>query len=256
MSARRPSLTDEIASKVRNLRTARRLTQAELADRIGSSQSRLSEIERGQGSFTAEQFLTILQLFNVPASHFAPARDTAAELQNALARAGAGHLYESSAAIPDDKVEDASGLVSEVLTNVRSPRHVTALAPVLVKNIHRISLHKVLRELLDVGLERRLGWLVDNTLEAVKGERVERLPRDAALLYKRAEVVLGAFLVGLEGRAWNTTDADILDPDIVTVKTLKEVQSTASTISQRWGIVTTLRPEDFVAALKASHGAV
>ena len=50
----------------------------------------MSEIERGDGSFTAEQFLAILKLFNVPASHFTsstPQPDSS--LQNALARLGA-----------------------------------------------------------------------------------------------------------------------------------------------------------------------
>ena len=55
-----------IASKVRDLRKARRWTQAELSKRLHLSQNRLSEIERGAGSFTAEQLLVILKLFNVP----------------------------------------------------------------------------------------------------------------------------------------------------------------------------------------------
>ena len=61
----------KIARKVKTLREEKRWTQAELSGRLGLSQSRLSEIERGQGSFTAEQFLTILKLFNVPVTHFA-----------------------------------------------------------------------------------------------------------------------------------------------------------------------------------------
>ena len=55
----------DIARKVHDLRRGRRWTQAELARRLDLSQSRLSEVERGDGSFTAEQFLTILRLFNV-----------------------------------------------------------------------------------------------------------------------------------------------------------------------------------------------
>jgi len=42
-----------------------------LAGQLGLEQSRLSEIERGDVSFTAEQFVAILKLFNVPPSHFA-----------------------------------------------------------------------------------------------------------------------------------------------------------------------------------------
>ena len=46
-----------ISNKVRTLREGRHWTQAELAKRLGISQGWLSTIERGQGSFTAEQFL-------------------------------------------------------------------------------------------------------------------------------------------------------------------------------------------------------
>src|SRR5262249_18893316 len=84
-----------IAREVKRLREDRRWTQAELSKRLGLSQSRLSEIERGQGSFTAEQFLTILKLFNVSVTRFASARKPSTELQNALARLGADHLQES-----------------------------------------------------------------------------------------------------------------------------------------------------------------
>src|ERR1035438_2790437 len=79
-----------IARKVQDLRRARHWTQAELARLLHLSQSRLSEIEGGDGSFTAEQFLTILRLFNVAASEFVHEHaDPTAELQNALARLGA-----------------------------------------------------------------------------------------------------------------------------------------------------------------------
>src|SRR5262245_3590350 len=75
-----------IAGRVRALRKDRRWTQAELAEHLHLSQNRLSEIERGGGSFTAEQFLAILKLFNIPVTHFAAARRRDMELQNALAR--------------------------------------------------------------------------------------------------------------------------------------------------------------------------
>jgi transcriptional regulator with XRE-family HTH domain len=70
MSIKRNKTKERIARKVRELRKQRRWTQAELARRLGLSQSRLSEIERGAGSFSAEQFLTILSLFNVYSTRF------------------------------------------------------------------------------------------------------------------------------------------------------------------------------------------
>src|SRR5580658_8833730 len=88
----------EVAKNARELRKERRWTQAELAKRLDLSQARLSEIEGGDGSFTAEQFLLLLKLFNVGASRFAPGagaspgHDREAQIQNALARLGALHL--------------------------------------------------------------------------------------------------------------------------------------------------------------------
>ncbi len=56
----------KIVARVRELRLERRWTQEELAKKLGLSQARLSEIERGGGSFAAEQLVELLQLFNVP----------------------------------------------------------------------------------------------------------------------------------------------------------------------------------------------
>src|SRR5688572_32511928 len=98
----------EIVQKVRELRRARHLTQAELSQRLGLSQGRLSEIERGGGSFTAEQFLAILKLFNVSAAFFdSTAKSPTVALQNALARLGALHLRESEAVLPSERFEEA-----------------------------------------------------------------------------------------------------------------------------------------------------
>src|SRR6185436_20500519 len=68
----------DVAAKVRALRKARRWTQAELGKRLGLSQARLSEIEGGDGSFTAEQLLLLLKLFNVGASRFVSSEEGSA----------------------------------------------------------------------------------------------------------------------------------------------------------------------------------
>ena len=47
----------QVARKVRELRTRLNWTQIELARKLGLSQGRLSALERGTGSFTAEQLL-------------------------------------------------------------------------------------------------------------------------------------------------------------------------------------------------------
>ena len=249
-----------ISRKVRALREGRRWTQAELSRRLGLSQSRLSEIEQGKGSFTAEQFLAILKLFNVPVTHFAPARRTSADLQNALARLGANHLIENRDVLPSDRLETVANVIREVLVSPDSPRHITSLAPVLVQNIDRVSLRKLQAELIEVGLERRLGWVIANTLEAIRSELAHGLPRKWTVLYRRAELVLSNFLESstrARARRASTrrasTSIDILDSDILSTKTLDEVQAASSGLSQRWGIATGLQPEDFIEALSAAR---
>ncbi|MCA9678479.1 MAG: helix-turn-helix transcriptional regulator [Kofleriaceae bacterium] len=243
-----------IASKVRDLRKARRWTQAELSKRLHLSQNRLSEIERGAGSFTAEQLLVILKLFNVPLSYFVPSaeRDESAELQNALARLGALHLQERDDVLPSERLDEVNDVVREALV-AGTPRLVSAIAPVLVRNVDQVNFRKLGARLAEVGLDNRVGWLVENTLEALRGGLDASLPRHWAQLYRRAVVVLEAFLESVPARSRKPTATDILDATIRTKKTLEEVRAAASPISHRWGIVTGLNPADFAAALKAAR---
>ncbi len=248
-----------IASKVRELRKGRGFTQVELAARLGLSQGHLSELERGNGSFTAEQLLFMLKLFNVPASHFAPpAHDHEAQIQNALARLGAMHLHESSDVLPTEQMQDVGYVVREALLT-GSPRHLTALAPVLVRNIDRVNLRKLRIELVQAGLERRLDWLVENTREAVHRELQRAPPRALAQRYRRTNTVLDLFMDLATSEAASpslTTRApsqDLLDAVIGSPKTRLEVAEASSDISKRWGIITSLQPEDFVNALRAAH---
>jgi transcriptional regulator with XRE-family HTH domain len=243
-----------IAAKVRDLRKARRWTQAELSKRLHLSQNRLSEIERGAGSFSAEQLLVILKLFNVPLSYFAPAaeRDDHAELQNALARLGALHLQERDDVLPSERLDDVNDVIREAIIS-GAPRLVTAVAPVLVRNADRVSLRRLEVRLAEAGLENRLGWVVENTLEALNAELEGSLPRPWAQLYRRAVIVLETFAETLPARSRKPAALDIIDATIRTKKTLDEVRNAASPISRRWGIVTGLEPADFATALKAAR---
>ena len=256
---KRNKIRTEIARKIRALREERHWTQAELSKGLGLSQSRFSEIERGQGSFTAEQFLEVLKLFNVPVSHFAVGQSgSGSEIQNALMRLGAIHLHERSDVLPSERLEEVGDVIREALLGAESPRHITSLAPVLVRNIDRINLNKLRTQFLEYGLERRLAWLIENTLMAVRHELAGGLPRKEAILYLRAELILSACLenVPFNRSRRNSVEAlDILDTQILSEKTLKEVQNSTSTISHRWGIATVLQPGDFIAALQASRAA-
>lgn len=247
----------EIAQKVRALRVGRRMTQAELSRSLGLSQGRFSEIERGQGSFTAEQFLELLRIFNVPASRFvSEKREQRGEIQNALARLGASHLYERPDLFPSDLLKEAGDVIREVLLGAEAPRLVAALASVLVYNIDNINLNRLRAQFLDYGLERRWCWLVENTLAAIRLELKEGLPRRYSALLRRAELVLAAHLDhALANRPQGETvgTPDILDGQILSERTLNEVKRHGSPISLRWGIVTSIQTEDFLEALKASH---
>jgi transcriptional regulator with XRE-family HTH domain len=260
LSKRRGDVQASIARRVRQLRLARQWTQADLSRRLGLSQGRLSEIERGGGSFTAEQFLLILQLFNVGVSDFSVVtRDAESEIQNVLARLGALHLQERADVLPSEQVEAVTDAVREALA-IGAPRILTALAPVLARHADRVNLNKLRSDLVGAGLERRLDWLVDNTVEALRQELAHgQPPRSWAQRYRRALLVLETFATFVHpnderpSSTPGTYAPDILDPHIRSKQTLEEVKASSSPSSERWGIVTSLQPNDFVHALRAAR---
>jgi len=246
----------EIAKVVRALRRDRAWTQSDLARKLGLSQSRLSEIESGAGSFTAEQFLQILKLFNVTTSRFTDGGpDRQAQIQNALARLGAHHLQEQSDLVPAEDLDEPSEVVRDTLIE-GEPRFLTALAPVLVSNIDRISLGKLYLDLGKVGLERRLGWICENTLAALNLALQDEVPRSWAQRARRAEVVLSAFLdaTPVTGSANGKPPlVDTLDRSIRSKKTLDQVKASSSDISRKWDIVSSLTVADFAESLRAAR---
>jgi len=246
----------KIADEVRELRLARRWTQGDLAKHLGISQGWLSQIERGAGSFTAEEFLVILRLFNTELDRFATKKENPdSVLQNALARFGASGLYESADVLPNGSHQDLAVVIREVLAGGIS-RYLTALAPIFVCNADRLYLKKLYVDLADVGLESRLAWIVENTIEALGSEFTVDLPRSWRQLCRRAEVVLGAFLSHVRPpteREASPSVPDIVDGAIRSIQTLVEVTGASSSISKKWGIVSGLQPEDFSKALKASR---
>src|SRR6516225_4309261 len=106
----------QIGRKLRELRAERGWTQLDLAERLQISQGHLSQIERGSGSLTAEQFLKVLALFNVPSTYFAPSNQRAdLDLQNALARLGALHLRERTDVLPSEQLDEVANVAREAL---------------------------------------------------------------------------------------------------------------------------------------------
>lgn len=236
----------DIGAAVRGLRQQRKWNQAELAGKLGLSQSRLSEIERGGGSFTAEQLLLLLALFNVPVSTFTgEISDPELALQNALARLGASTLHEADHVLPSDQLVEVSDVVREALVS-GSPRLVTGTAPVLVRHARSVNLRKLQADLQQLGFENRLPWLIDNTLEALALIREERPRKLAAGI---ASLQLFSSLHRDDGAA---PVLDVLDPAIRSERTVEATRRKGSAISRKWGIVTVLTPEDFVEPLKVA----
>jgi transcriptional regulator with XRE-family HTH domain len=247
----------QIGAKVRALRTARRLTQAQLARELKVAQGRLSDLELGKASFTAEQFLHILRIFNVPASEFMPsAGGVEQELQNALARLGARHLVEADDVVPSERFREVQDVLCEVLADARSSRLVTGLAPVLVEHADVLSLEKPALELHRVGLERRIFWLAANVREAVRRELNDKPNARLTRKLRRAELVLSNFLATPAARERRFAQLDLLDKAIRSEETLHELSAESSSISKRWGIATAIQVDDFYQALRQAHGGV
>ncbi len=176
-------------------------------------------------------------------------------LQNALARLGASHLAETDDALPNAHVERVEDVVVEALVTA-APRHVTALAPVLVTQTNRGHIGLLRRidvRLTELGLERRLGWLVENINEAVRAELADGLPRPWSQVLRRVNLVFAEYLRAARERRVREP-RDVLDPDIRTRKTVDEVEAASSDISREWGVVTSLQPADFQRALRAARG--
>lgn len=244
-----------IAERIRELRHSRSLTQAALAKQLGLSQNRLSELERGCGSFSAEQFLCILRLFNVGVSEFVTRRQSRGlEVQNALARLGAVQLYESTEVLVGDELQKVQDVVREALV-LGAPRLVTAAAPVLVTHGTRLNLSRLYADLEQLGRERRLAWVVENTLQALVALANQPSGRAWAKLHRRVELPFDLFLDFARSRHPSTAKQalDVLDETIRSRRTLEEVQRKASPLATRWGIATSLQNEDFIGALRASR---
>lgn len=243
-----------VTAGMRRLRLERHWTQAAFAGILGLSQSRFSEVERGQGSFTAEQLLIVLRNFNVQLDYFLPLKPGGvSQIQNALARLGAAHMLENSDSVPSERFKEAAAVIVETLISPRSPRLLTALAPVVVWNIDVINFNKLRFQLAEAGFESRLGWLLDNTLAAVRYE-LPAVSGEWRSAYRRTELVLGNLLESWQavGVRENFRGLDIIDRDILSGRTLEEVRADSTPLSRKWGIITRLVVDDFVVALRGA----
>jgi len=239
-----------IGAKLRELRDSRLWTQAELGRRLDLSQTRLSNIERGTASLSAEQLLEVLRLFNVPITEFVTNQvgDPLLALQNTLARLGAGNLHVSDRVVPSERLARVNDVIVEALKS-RSPRLITALAPVLVNNADALNVNKLSVDLDDFGLRRRLYWLIENTQEAIRiDSEGHRRSNNYIRASRRLESAM-SFATGYEQMLEGMPE-DNLDPSIRSGLTVDQVRRTSSEISKKWGVISSLQPEHFAAALR------
>lgn len=247
---------ETIGQKIRDLRRSRRWTQSELAERLDLSQARLSELERGGGSFSAEQLLEVLRLFNVSVGVFEDRESpTGWELQNALVRYGATHLQLVPEATVTGRFDTVASAIVEVLLNPSSHRLVTALAPVIVWSIDALSLPAIQFELALAGVPNRLAWTCENTTEALRETRGEARDAEWQRRDRRSLAVLESFVPHLKPGAHDGASygPDPFDRGIRSKVTMDRIWEEASPISRRWNIASALTVEDFARALRSAH---
>jgi transcriptional regulator with XRE-family HTH domain len=96
-----------VGQKIRQIRKSRHLTQADLASRIGVTQSDLSRMENGEYKVGLDTLFRILQVFELSMSHFFE-EESAAEAQGdegaeaAPSPASADIPFEEWAALSED----------------------------------------------------------------------------------------------------------------------------------------------------------
>lgn len=243
-----------VAERVRALRLERRWTQAELAQKLDMSQARLSEIERGGGSFSAEQLIVMLGLFNVSMDEFVPPQDPDDELQSALARLGAHHLREPRGVVAGARVGSIRSVFRETLLSPRSPRLLLALAPVLLANLEALSLDVLHEDLAAVGFPARVPWLVEN-VQAALSLNQPRSGRADTARWRRARVLLGDFISRHPAPHDLSLRRDMMDAGVRSEGALAKTLAAASEISRRWGVVTDIQPAHFAEAILEAHAA-
>lgn len=247
-----------ISKGLRELRKSRGWSQSRLARLLKVSQSWLSRIESGQASLTAEQLLLVLAEFNVAPNYFVGESKPADQLQNALARFGATHVFESDNIVPSKEFEDLHELVLQVLTLSTSPRQITGLAPVIVNNHQNTSLTLLQRKFSRLGYSNRLYWLLDNTLHALRVVTEGELSRRRKLRDTKAVLKLENFLDHQELHRQKHPGPreadDLLDQDVASKKTLSTLLNERSPLSEKWGILTSIQVEDFIEALRSPRG--
>lgn len=242
-----------LSERLKHLRAERKLTQKDLAKILGLSQARFSKIENSKNSLTAEQFLFLLQQFNLSAGGFLLKKETPdekASLQNALCRLGARHLREVPGLLVPEKFTNPGEVIIEILLTASSSRLITALVPLIVTNYSVIPYHLIADRLNAQKLANRFGWILEGTCRALeKSLSAPYLPHDVRVLYQKASILIERKLFFLEPFTKAGLHEDELDKDLLTKRTIELVQKSRDKEAEKWHIVTRIKKEDFEKAL-------
>lgn len=243
-----------ITEGIKRIRKERHITQEEFAKLLGLSQQQFSVIERGNGSISAEQFVLILNHFNLSIDYFIKREASENEdslLQNALSRLGANHLKEIPGIFLPDKYTHLNEVIFETLNSTRSSRLITACAVVIVKNIQQINFNLIERKLSDVGRQNRLWWVLESALQSIQSLlKEEFLLRDLKLSYRRAEKILNTHILhkthmAPKATSFSQSNEDILDTGINSIKTLDSLKLNLDPLAKKWNIITSIKQSDF-----------
>ncbi|MBI4212024.1 MAG: helix-turn-helix transcriptional regulator, partial [Deltaproteobacteria bacterium] len=227
--------------------------QLELAQKLGISQSRLSEIEQGKGELSAEQLINAMKLFNLPLGYFVqfPKENIEIKLQNAVARLGS-QLKEHPDMLPSEQLEKVYQVISETIIHGASSRLLISLGPVIVNHIKQVQFDRIEKQLREFHLENRLYWIIEGILRSINKRLEVYLPREVSLRYRKAKVVLEPRLSippSVFAVLGHEVPEDILDADISSQKTLEEIKTSRDELARKWKIVTRITEKDFLKTL-------
>lgn len=238
---------------MRKLRLAHHWNQVELAQKLGMSQSRLSAIEAGKGSISAEQLIILMQTFNVPLSYFVATKsiDPESQLRNAIARLGGSQLKEAPNILPSERLAEINTVIIETLTGGMSSRLITSLVPVVVNYAREIHFDRILKKMSEYKLENRLLWIGDGITRTLDKRLATFVPREQSLKYRKARAILDVFFdVQFAIRRFRGDfSEDLLDAEIASRKTFNQIMESRDDLAKKWHIVTRITEDDFYQSL-------
>jgi transcriptional regulator with XRE-family HTH domain len=101
-----------VGQKIRQIRKSRHLTQADLASRIGVTQSDLSRMENGEYKVGLDTLFRILQVFELSMSHFFEEPAAADAARETAGEAGVTAPFEDWAALPAEARREVSEFIA------------------------------------------------------------------------------------------------------------------------------------------------